>query len=130
MMRVVGSHRQIVSLVDVFDTEDAYALVLDLTTGGDLIDQISALGHYSERDAAAVVRQVALALRHIHRCGVVHCDLKPSNLLCAGSPAHGVQQAVADRLPARFRSFVTLSHIDVKVCATLDGQAHDGPDLT
>ena len=81
VLRVAGKHRHLVSLVDVFDTEDAWALVLELVSGGEVFDRICDLGSYSEREAAAVVRQVALALRHIHVRGIVHRDLKPENLL-------------------------------------------------
>ncbi|KAG8915915.1 hypothetical protein FRC00_007194 [Tulasnella sp. 408] len=30
---------------------------------------------------AATVRQTAEALEYLHRCGVIHCDIKPANVL-------------------------------------------------
>ena len=81
MLQAVGQHKHIVCLRDTFDTEDAWALVLELVSGGEVFDRVVETGHFSERDAAAIVRQVASALMHIHRRGIVHRDLKPENLL-------------------------------------------------
>ena len=81
VLQAVGQHKHIVCLRDTFDTEDAWALVLELVSGGEVFDRVVETGHFSERDAAAIVRQVASALMHIHRRGIVHRDLKPENLL-------------------------------------------------
>lgn len=36
---------------------------------------------YSEADAARLIREVASALSFLHGCNIVHCDLKPENLM-------------------------------------------------
>ncbi|CAG2237917.1 CAMK4 [Mytilus edulis] len=38
-------------------------------------------GFYSEKDAAAAVKQMLIAVQYLHQNGVVHRDLKPENLL-------------------------------------------------
>ena len=55
---------------------DATAFVLELAEGGEVFESICKHGAYSESAAAAVVRQVALALAFMHSVGVVHRDLK------------------------------------------------------
>jgi serine/threonine protein kinase len=50
-------------------------------TGGELFDRILDLGHFSEKDAAKIVRQVIEGIEHMHSVGAVHRDLKPENLL-------------------------------------------------
>ena len=87
MMRKVGVHRHVVSLLDEVELEQSYALFLELVTGGEVFERIIERGAYSEADAAGVVRQVALALEHLHGRGVAHRDLKPENLLLV-SDAH------------------------------------------
>lgn len=81
LLRAVGSHPNVVSLVDAFELPDTYVFVLNLARGGEVFDRICEHGPYSERDAAAIVRQVALALQHVHMRGVCHRDIKPENLL-------------------------------------------------
>ena len=81
VLRAVGRHRNVVGMVDSFEMKDVYGLVLELATGGEVFDRLCDRGTYTERDAAALVRQVASALQHIHRADVVHRDIKPENLL-------------------------------------------------
>ena len=85
IIRTLGLHRHIVSLVDHFELAKATALVMELADGGEVFEQICAKGAYSEADAARVVRQVALALAFMHSLAVVHRDLKPENLLLTAS---------------------------------------------
>eukprot|EP01106_Pelomyxa_sp_JSP_P001973 TRINITY_DN12_c0_g1_i2.p1 TRINITY_DN12_c0_g1~~TRINITY_DN12_c0_g1_i2.p1 ORF type:complete len:215 (-),score=54.23 TRINITY_DN12_c0_g1_i2:52-696(-) len=59
-------------------------MILELITGGELYDQIIQRGYYTEKDAAAVVKQLLEAAAYMHGNGVAHRDLKPENLLCNG----------------------------------------------
>ena len=87
VMAALGRHPHIVGLVETFETKGAWALVLDLATGGEVFDRICEEGPYSERSAAALVREVAEALDHVHSKSIAHCDLKPENLLLASKAA-------------------------------------------
>ena len=55
-------------------------LVLDLAEGPTLAEELAA-GPLAEERAVTVAEQVAEALAHAHRTGVVHRDVKPSNIL-------------------------------------------------
>lgn len=74
-------HPNIIQLRDVFESESEMQLVLELVNGGELFERIAGRGQYTEKDAAAAVRQVLGALQYLHSHGVVHRDLKPENLL-------------------------------------------------
>lgn len=77
----LGKHLNVVCLLDQFETDYAFGLVLEFVKGGEVFDRIAEDGPYSEQDAANVVRQVAQALKHMHALHIVHRDLKPENLL-------------------------------------------------
>lgn len=49
--------------------------------GGDLFDAITSSTKYSERDASAMVFNLAGAIKYLHRMNIVHRDIKPENLL-------------------------------------------------
>lgn len=58
ILRTIGAHPHIVGLVDSFELPHAFAFVLDLARGGEVFERVCEKGPYSEKDAAAIVRQV------------------------------------------------------------------------
>lgn len=76
-------HPNIVALREVFATEEYIYLVMELATGGALMDMVAREGSLSESLCAKATAQIADALAFMHRAGVVHRDMKPENLLLA-----------------------------------------------
>ena len=71
---------------EMYDSKDFIFLCVELCTGGELFDRIVSAyetenGSFSEKQASAVIRQVATGLKYLHTQGIVHRDLKPENLL-------------------------------------------------
>ncbi|KAK9694552.1 Calcium/calmodulin-dependent protein kinase type I [Basidiobolus ranarum] len=81
LKRISQGHRNILSLVDYFETVENVYLVTDLAVGGELFDRICEQGCYYEKDAAEVARTITSAVAYLHEHGVIHRDLKPENLL-------------------------------------------------
>ncbi|KAI8081740.1 kinase-like domain-containing protein [Halteromyces radiatus] len=81
MRKVSQGHKNILSLVDYFETLNNLYLVMDLAQGGELFDRICQKGNYFERDAANIVRTICDAVAYLHDNGIVHRDLKPENLI-------------------------------------------------
>ena len=75
------SHPHIERMVDAcFEGELCY-IVTELLTGGELIDQILAKDHYTEKHARKCMQLLLESVAYMHSCGVVHRDLKPQNLM-------------------------------------------------
>lgn len=84
IVEAVAPHPNVIALHDVYEDARGVHLVLELCSGGELFDRIVGRDrHYSEFDAAGVVRQIARGLQALHGAGVVHRDLKPENCLFA-----------------------------------------------
>ena len=81
LKRVSMGHRNILTLVDYFETMNNLYLVTDLALGGELFDRICRKGNYYESDAADLIRATLSAVAYLHDHGIVHRDLKPENLL-------------------------------------------------
>lgn len=80
-------HPHIIKLVEVHEDIKYLHLITELCTGGELFDRIitktqSEEGHFSEKDAAKLVRDILDAINYCHtEKQIVHRDLKPENFL-------------------------------------------------
>jgi serine/threonine protein kinase/serine/threonine protein phosphatase PrpC len=76
-------HRNIVQLIYAEEKAGSIYMVLELMSGGELFDHIISKGTLSEREASAIIRQVASAIAYCESLDIIHRDLKPENLLLA-----------------------------------------------
>lgn len=74
------SHPHIVTVHEVFETENELQLICDLIKGEELLERIESSCHYSEREAANVVRFILSALQYLHTKGIAHGSLYPENI--------------------------------------------------
>lgn len=77
----LGGHPNITQLKGAYEDRHSVHLVMELCEGGELFDRIVSRGHYSEKDAATMVRTMVKVVGHCHALGVIHRDLKPENFL-------------------------------------------------
>lgn len=74
-------HSHIVPVLDLVEEEDYLFIVTPYLSGGSLADRIERQGALSWDETVAVARQVGDALTYAHQQGVIHRDVKPSNIL-------------------------------------------------
>ena len=75
-------HENIIQLVEYFEQPDKFYLVFEKVCGGQLLEHIQHRRFFTEREAAAIIADVASALEFLHSKGIAHRDLKPENVLC------------------------------------------------
>jgi calcium/calmodulin-dependent protein kinase I len=75
-------HDNVVNTFDVFDSKENLYIVLEFMKGGELFDIIAESGHFSEKDASQVMRDVVKGVQYLHMHAIVHRDIKPENVLC------------------------------------------------
>ena len=63
-------------------------LTMELLVGKTLADRLHEAGPLPPELLRAFARQTALALNAAHSAGVIHCDLKPSNIFLSGEEDH------------------------------------------
>ncbi|KAM3593880.1 uncharacterized protein V6R79_024372 [Siganus canaliculatus] len=75
------SHSNVIQLIEVFQFPQRVYMVLELATGGELLDRVVSRGHFTERDATQALWMVLAGVGYLHNLGITHRDLKPENLL-------------------------------------------------
>lgn len=82
-IRVVGklNHPSIVTATDAGEIDGTQFLVMEYVRGLDLSRLARLMGRLPVADACELIRQAALGLSCAHAEGVVHRDVKPSNLM-------------------------------------------------
>ena len=92
--RAIGRvrHRNIVQLHQAGEQDGCLYLVLDLIAGGSLAERVT--GPLPARLAAELITPVARAVDEIHHAGMLHLDIKPSNILLDGPPEGSWDQAM------------------------------------
>jgi tetratricopeptide (TPR) repeat protein/tRNA A-37 threonylcarbamoyl transferase component Bud32 len=80
------SHPHIATLYALEHDGRSTFIAMELITGGSLRGRLAG-GPLPVAEALAVVRDVAAALAHAHRRGIVHRDVKPENLMFDGEGA-------------------------------------------
>mmetsp|Transcript_27465 Transcript_27465/g.56307 ORF Transcript_27465/g.56307 Transcript_27465/m.56307 type:complete len:603 (+) Transcript_27465:181-1989(+) len=78
-------HPNCIEFYGMYESRNHLYIVMELVTGGQLLDRIIEKDHYSETEAARVFTQMISAIDYLHSVGIVHRDLKPENILYANA---------------------------------------------
>lgn len=81
-------HPNVARMLDAGTSTDGYPYIVMEYVDGESIDQYCATNSCSLRTILSLMQQVCEAVQHAHQNLIVHCDLKPSNILvtCRGNP--------------------------------------------
>jgi serine/threonine protein kinase len=93
------SHPHIVRAYELLSRPRA-ALVLETLPGETLAHALHARGPLRPGDVARLGLQLCSAVEYLHHQGVLHLDLKPSNVICHGGLARLIDLGIA-RAPGR-----------------------------
>jgi hypothetical protein len=75
------THEHIVRTYHVFPERGNYYIVMECMAGGSLEERLQKQNSLPAEEAVRVAVQVCEGLAYAHARGVVHCDLKPANIL-------------------------------------------------
>jgi len=78
---LLKSHPNIVNLLDSFETESHFYLVMEYCADGDMYDAIdNGRGPADHLEIKAFMLQLVSAVEHMHSKGLYHRDIKPENV--------------------------------------------------
>jgi serine/threonine-protein kinase len=75
------NHPNVVNVHEVGNEEGCYYYSMEYLEGGSLQDQVSRARKLDPERATLMMLQAARALEYAEKIGIVHCDIKPDNLM-------------------------------------------------
>lgn len=66
------NHPNVLRLMEIFEDEKWFFLVMEYMEGGELFEKIVQRGSYSERDAAIIFKQIVSGVQYLHDMGIAH----------------------------------------------------------
>lgn len=109
------SHPNVVSIYDIVVDEERIYLVMEIVEGKTLKDIIKERNKLSIAESLEIARKIAAALSVAHGNQIVHCDIKPQNIILN----EDMEVKVTDFGIAR-----AISNATVRVTETVVGSAH------
>lgn len=96
------NHPNIVTALDVGQANEYHYFVMEYVQGTTVSDDLLKRRRYREKEALAIVIQIAQALDHAHEAGFIHRDVKPKNIMLtedgvAKLADMGLARAISDR---------------------------------
>jgi serine/threonine protein kinase/Leucine-rich repeat (LRR) protein len=124
-------HRHIVRAHDAEEVAGTAFLVLEYVAGIDLGKLVQQQGPLPADRACDYIRQAALGLQHAFEKGLVHRDVKPSNLLLSSppSPPRGEGRPVVKLLDLGLARLSHAAGADSSTMLTEDGAVMGTPDF-
>ena len=75
------NHPNVVSGIDVGESKGCRFFVMEYVEGPTLLQMLEQEGRLDAMSATRIILQVAKALDHAHKAGLVHRDVKPANII-------------------------------------------------
>lgn len=89
-------HPNIIKLIDTFEDDRHYCIVMELVQGGELFDSILEKEQFCENEAREALIQIIDAIEYCHSLDIMHRDIKPENLLLEFKDQQVVSLKIAD----------------------------------
>ncbi len=74
-------HHNVINLIDVGNQEENYFIIMEFFEGDPLEEHIYGKQHLTVPETVSIVKQIAQGMQVVHNEGIIHRDLKASNIL-------------------------------------------------
>ena len=89
-------HPHITQVYELLEDNKHFYVVMELLSGGNLLQKISKMKVFGESHTAKIIYQIMLALNYMHKQNVTHRDLKPENIMCSSADENDLNIKLTD----------------------------------
>ncbi len=111
-LKLLGSHHQIPGFIACFEENERFYIVQEHIQGHELTAELPIAQQWgslwSEREVVEFLIDVLGILEFVHSQGVIHCDIKPENLIRRSSDAYGKGEALCKLVLIDFGSIQSI----------------------
>ncbi|MFO7818708.1 MAG: Stk1 family PASTA domain-containing Ser/Thr kinase [Halanaerobacter sp.] len=109
------NHPNIINIFDIGQDDETEYIIMEYITGQDLKEKIKKEGELPTAQAVRIIEEVCQALIKAHRNNIIHCDIKPHNILLTSDERvkvtdFGIAQAVTDATMQQTDSIMGSAH--------------------
>jgi len=73
--------RHVLDITEILEDETAFYVIMPKCNGGELFEFLVTETEVPENECKRIIREILIAVGHLHRGGLVHRDVKPENIM-------------------------------------------------
>lgn len=82
MSQVYGIRtKHVLDIIDIFEDDKAFYVIMPKCNGGELFEFLATETEVPEVECKRILREILVAVRHLHEKNLVHRDIKPENIM-------------------------------------------------
>ncbi len=93
----------IIKFYELYEEPNSIYIVMEYCSGGEVFDKILSSSKFTEIESANIVSMLLKALQYLHTLGIVHCDVKPQNVMFASNSLDSIVKLIDFNL-CKFKS--------------------------
>lgn len=77
----MGGSQHVLDIMEIVEASDAFYVVMPKCNGGELFEFLATEAEVPEAECKRIIREVLIAVGHLHENNLIHRDIKPENIM-------------------------------------------------
>lgn len=80
-MGQMGGSQHVLEIYEILEDDSAFYIIMPRCNGGELFEFLVTETEVPESECKRIIREILIAVGHLHKSGLVHRDVKPENIM-------------------------------------------------